>query len=389
MNRMKIAYVLGRFPVLSETFIGEEIRALQRLGHGTLLMALHRPENEFQPQDKPLADGTFYFSEINAQATKQLLKRYALKKYRAHSFIKTQTREPHIPLLVHAAQLADLIREKGCTHIHAHFAWGAATYAIAAAKLLKLPVTFTCHGSDVYTNPQDLALKCRAADAVIAVAPTLAADLRKLSKTPCHTIYCGVDTTRFNPRAETATDNGRWLCVGRLLDWKGIEDILVAWNLLPQDTRPMLDIVGDGHDREILQNYVTQHGLQKQVTFLGVRNSAWLAEDGPHYRAFISASKLGKDGSRDTAPLVLKEAMAMGLPIVTTRFIDLPIVTGEDCALLCPPGDAKALAAAIMQLHNLPESKRQVMGKAGRKRVEELFSLTGQAEQLVALWSTL
>lgn len=383
---MKIAYVLGRFPVLSETFIGNEIRALSSLGHSVYPLALHRPTETFQPEDKALAASTLYFSAISETESASLLKRYEKQQEKLTSFARLQTSEPEHMLRVHAAHVADYVIQKGCTHIHAHFAWGAATYAIAAAKLTGLPVTITCHGSDVYARPKDLVLKCQNASAMIGVAPTITADMQKLSRTLCHTVYCGVDTHRFKPAAKK---HARWLFAGRLIDCKGVDDMLAAWNKLPQDKRPALDIVGDGPDKGMLEAKANTYGLQKHVSFIGAQTSDWLAENGPHYRAFISSFKQGRDGSRDTAPMVLKEAMAMGLPIVTTRFIDIPTVVSESYAVLAPPENPTALAQAVLQVETLPQEKREAMGNAARKSAEQRFGTKHHAEALVAIWSKL
>lgn len=386
---MRIAYLLGQFPVFSETFIGNEIRALEAAGHEVVPIALHRALPPLQPDDGALMERTMYFSEINPAASRALLKQYRFKYRRLRSFAKAQTTEPYLPLLVHAAAVANTVRAKRCTHIHAHFGWGATTYAIAAAKLLKFPVTFTCHGSDVYTRPLDLVLKCKNASAVIGVAPTITRDLQKIgSSTLCHTIYCGVDTERFKP-ADMAKKHGRWLFAGRLIDCKGIEEILAAWALIPEPQRPGLDIVGDGPLKDALEDYIRLHNLEAHVHLLGAKDSAWIAEHGPHYKAFIAAFRQGRDGSRDTAPMALKEAMAMGLPVVTTEFIDIPEITGKECAMLCAPSSVDALAKAVISMQNLTTESLQRMGEAGRARVEQHYSLKRQAEQLLQLWETL
>ncbi|MGE0754421.1 MAG: glycosyltransferase [Alphaproteobacteria bacterium] len=383
---LRIAYMLGRFPVLSETFIGAEIRAVEALGHHVTLLALHRPQGSFQPDDQPLAERTLYFSEITESLATRLLDIYAPVMHRLDAFATAQTTEPERSLRVHAAHMAEYIRSHGCTHIHAHFAWGAATYAIAAAKLLNMPITFTCHGSDVYARPQDIALKCAHASAVFAVSPTLTEELAAYSDTPCHTVYCGVDTTRFTP-TRTAP-HARWLFVGRLIECKGIDDILAAWQRIPHANRPHLDVVGDGPMKQQLEDHVRTHGLAPYVTFTGSKDTQWLQLNGPDYAACITAFKHGSDGSRDTAPMVLKEAMGMGLPLVTTRFFDIPAVVG-DAAILCPPADPDALAAAVMQIAILPAAARTAKGEAGRRFVQQHFTTGQQAQQLAEYWQQL
>jgi glycosyltransferase involved in cell wall biosynthesis len=385
---MRIAYFLGMFPVISETFISEEIRALEARGHEVIPIALHHGERESLPEDvAALVEKTHYFLTIGKEDSEKLIKQYIFTLPRLVPFMLAQTTEPLYPFAVHCAYNANYIRKYQCTHIHAHFGWGATTYAIGAAKLLKLPVTFTCHGSDVYAHPRDLALKCKVADAIFAVAPTLTADIQKIARrTPCHTVYCGVDTNRFVPPVDRTQKHGRWLFVGRLIDCKGVDDILAAWAQLPRDVRPQLDIVGDGELRQELEAYVAEHDLRDHVQFLGAKPSSWIRENGPYYRAFVSAFRQGSDGKRDTAPMVLKEAMAMALPVVTTYFIDIPSVVGEECAVLCPVSAPSELAQAVMRIQNLSPEMLQKMGYAGRIRVEQYYSLKQQAEAMEALF---
>jgi colanic acid/amylovoran biosynthesis glycosyltransferase len=382
----KVAYILGRFPVLSETFIGDEIRALEAAGCEVLPIALHRPDAPFQPQDAPLAERTRYFCEILPEQSKQLLRLYRWRLWRALPFVWRQTTEPRYPLLVHAADIAHHVEAHGCRHIHAHFGWGAATYAIAAAKLANIPVSFTCHGSDVYARPMDLLLKCRSASHIIGVAPTISQDLQRLApRRRSHLVYCGVDTAQFHPLEEHQTPHDKWLFVGRLISCKGVEDILHAWSLLPPDGRPTLDIIGDGPLRQDLEAQAKARGIAKQVNFLGEQTSGWLHKHGPHYHAMITAFRTTAEGS-DTAPMVLKEAMAMGLPLVTTRHVDIPEVVGDEAALFAPPNAPEALAEAVQRMLRLPATQRKQMAQAGRQRAEALFSSQQQAEKLLRIF---
>jgi glycosyltransferase involved in cell wall biosynthesis len=144
----------------------------------------------------------------------------------------------------------------------------------------------------------------------------------------------------------------------------------------------LLDIAGDGMMKKTLQEMTLAYGLGECVTFLGAKPSSWLAEHAPAYRAFIAAFRKGRDGSKDTSPIVLKEAMAMALPIVTTRFIDIPELVGNECALLCPVSSPQGLAEAVLQLENLPLEKLQHMGYAGRRRVEQNYTVRHQVANI-------
>jgi glycosyltransferase involved in cell wall biosynthesis len=290
-------------------------------------------------------------------------------------------------LLVHAAEMANRMTQWGASHVHAHFAWGAASYAIAAARLAGLPMSFTCHGSDVYARPVDLSVKCRSAQAVVAVAPMIARDVAKLSgRSKCQLIYCGVDERQWLPLADRTQAHGRWLFVGRLVDCKGVDDVIDAWSLLPEGSRPVLDIVGEGELQPVLMAQCAAANLQSSIRFLGAKPTSWLMQHAPAYRALIAPFKQGADGSRDTAPLVLKEAMAMGLPIVSTDFVDVAAVVGDRCALLCPVSLPEALATAVLRIEQAGDDVLCEMGKAGRVRVSEYFTLSQQAKQMSDLF---
>mgnify|MGYP000160806078 CR=1 FL=1 len=386
-KKPRIAYVLGYFPLLSETFIGQEIRAMEAAGYEIAIIALHRPEAAAQPLDEELVRRTIYFTAAPEEEKAALLRRYRFRFRRIRAYARGQTVESRASLAVNAARMADILKATGCTRVHAHFAWNAAAYAIVGARLLGLPVSFTCHGSDVYARPWDLTLKCRHADMIFGVAPTITADLRRIAKkTPCYLVYSGVDTAYFKPLAEGAQKNGRWLFIGRLVDCKGGDDLLGAWSRLATHERPPLDIVGDGALKAQLQEMAQALGLESSVTFLGSRPSSWIAEHAPHYRAFIAPFRQGRDGGRDASPTVLKEVMAMGLPIVTTRFVDVPELVGSECALLCPPASPEALAEAVRALEHLPLERLQCMGYAGRQRVERYFTTEQQVTHISKLW---
>lgn len=386
MAGMTIAYVLGQFPVLSETFIGNEIRALTAKGYNVVPIALHK-SSVFQPEDAELASQTFYCSAITEKEAKKWLWRYAFWLPRALSFTFAQTKEPRYMLMAHAAYIADYIRKHNCTHVHAHYGWGAVTYAIAAARILNLPVTFTCHGPDVYAQPADLSLKCTNVAAIVGVAPSLVSELGKIAAdTPCHVVHCGVDITRFRPPLDWGQKHNRWLFVGQLEDCKGLSDILAAWAMLPPDDRPHLDIIGDGEVKAELMSYCDRCSLTQHVHFLGAKPASWIAEHAPYYLAFVAAFKQGKDGRKDTAPLVLKEAMAMALPIVTTDFMDISDLVGKDCAILCPVSSAFTIAEAVKYIRKMPQAQLKKMGEAGRKRVEEHYSLETQGAAMGRLF---
>src|SRR5690349_7386707 len=246
-----IAYVLGTFPVLSETFVGNEMRAMAARGHGIVPIVLRRPAGTHQTIDATLASRATYLDQIGRAAAPSVLAsvpvRAARSSARGLEFVRRQQALPSRSLLWNAAKIAAVARRRGCTHLHAHFAEGAAAHALVAARLIGATVSFVGHGYDVYGSPSDLETKLMAADFAVAVCGDMAADMRRLA--PCariETVPCGIDPLRFKPATGDEPDNGRLLFVGRLVEQKGVDDLLTALALLPPDRRPGLDIVGTG-----------------------------------------------------------------------------------------------------------------------------------------------
>ncbi len=383
---MKIAYVLGHFPVLSETFVGEEIRALEKAGNTIFPIALQNPNTEYQPDDAELVSRTYYFSSITKKYAEYLTAKYLFKLFRFIPFCLRQTTEPKYHFFLHCADIALYISKNNCQHIHAHFGWGATTYAIGAAKLLNIPITFTCHGSDVYVKPLDLKIKCNAANAVVCVSDKMKQDIQAIApKAICHVIYCGMDTNKFQPNPN-AIKNNKWLFVGRLVDCKGLDDIILAMAEISAEIRPMLDIVGEGVLKNELEQLVNQKKLSNNIKFLGAKNSKWIAENAVCYKAFISAFKKGSDNSRDTGPLVLKEAMAMGLPIVTTDFDSIPKIVSGGCAIICNSQSVDSIKDAILSVEKLSDYDLQKMSSVGRIKSENEYSINKQINQLISLF---
>lgn len=380
----RLAYLLADFPVLSETFIGNEIRAMERHGHTVMPIIMNRRTGAAQPEDIDLADRSTLLSSLTS-GPRALYGSGLGAVSRAERFIREQKMLPSLSLFYQGARIARFLRQKKIDHLHAHFAGGAAAHAIVAARLAGIKVSFVCHGHDVYGEPEDLEAKLRHADFVVAVCRDLARDLAAIAPTATIVdVPCGTNLSRFMPR-ENGEHNGRLLFIGRLVEQKGIDDLLTALAALPIKERPRLDIVGDGPIRENLKDNGLRIGLRvEDMTFHGPKSAAWFAEHGPGYLGLVAPFKVGPDGARDTGPLVVKEAMAMGLPVVSTAFMGVKETVTPETGWLVPPADPVALTGAIRNLLAQKPAERRAMAKAARARVEAHFTLDRSAQLLSA-----
>lgn len=378
--------VTGSFPVLSETFVSNEIRAMRALGHRVTPAALSAAPRPCQPEDEAFRAETRHLADAPAAVALLRAGWRPDRLARALQFAHRQGGIPARSLLLAGARLALLARRAGARHIHAHFAHAPAATAIVAARLGGMTVSFTGHGFEVYGAARsDLRAKLQAADLAVAVCADMAAGFR--AEAPdVHVVHlpCGVDPSRFRPAAAGEACNGRLLAVGRLAPQKGYGVLLAALAALPPAQRPRVDIVGAGLLAETIAAEVATRGLGAHVALLGARPADWIAAHGPAYAGFLAPYVIAPDGDRDTGPLSVKEAMAMGLPVVASALMGLKETVEPGCGRLVPPGDAAALAAAIHWLAMLPAPQRRALGAAGRRRVEAHFTLRHQAEGLAA-----
>ncbi len=387
-NEKNIAYVLSAFPVLSETFIGNEIRALEAQGHAITPMVFDLRSGPAQAEDRLLAERVTLIRNVSAQTALTMLP-FA---WRAAGFAFQQKLLSRKSLIWHAMKIAAHARANKCSHIHAHFAGGGAAHAIAAAKIAGLTVSFSCHGHDIYAEPEDLPAKFYHTSAVVSVCNDMKNDIQSMGcKKPVALIPCGTNPQKFRPRSLKSADNGRLLFVGRLVPQKGLDDLFAAIRMLNGETRLKLDIVGDGPMRGFCEQQadLLARDANHEIRILGSRDAKWLQSHGPHYAGVCLPFKTAPDGSRDTGPLVVKEAMAMQLPVISTAYMGVKETVTPETGILVEPGDTLALSSAILRLSRATADERKAMSVAGRTRVISNFTLDIQARSLSGLFSSL
>lgn len=384
-----IGYILGHFPVLSQTFVGNELRAMQERGHKIVPIVLKRAIGPAHPQDLLTAVNATYLENVPKQRAIDELKRPSMGVVRSMSYLMNQQTLSRYSLLGNALKIVAIARQHGCDHLHAHFAGGAASHAIVAARWMGATVSFTGHGTDVNRDREDLELKLQKADLSIGVCHDMVDEFAMSGPaSQLAMVPCGTNTEQFR-QAETLKSNGKLLYFGRLSASKGVEDLLEAAYRLG-DHCADIDIVGDGPLAYALKKRAKDYGLlDKKVRFLGAKSRDWISQEAPFYQGVVLPFKQSTDGQRDTGPLVVKEAMAMGLPVLSTRFMGIKDTISEDTGFLVEPGNTRQLLEAMKQLSILNEIDRFELGKRARNRILQHFTIETQARTLSSLIETL
>ena len=403
--RLKVAYVLRSWPRLSQTFILNEIRELERLGVAVSILALVRSGESLVQAEVADVRAPVRYLEASPvrRATSHLHVlsrspwRYARTLAYAHrrrQLFGGYTESGPSAAFGAAVRAADELARQGrdiaFSHIHAHFAHDPALVALLVHQLTGLPFTFTAHARDLYQIP-DRALVARAREAV-AVITCCRANHDHISRVVAHAapvelIYHGVDRRRFAPAGGGMRPGAPLiLSVGRLVEKKGFDDLLEACAVLAGNgKRFRCAIYGDGPDRGRLESLRDRLGLGEAVSFEGARTHAELVPAFQRADIFALTPRVTEDGDRDGVPNVLLEAMACAKPVVSTPVGGIAEVVRDGVSgLLIGGRDTAAIAAGIGALLD-DAALRQRLG-AGAAQTAADFDGRNAARRLAALF---
>ncbi len=392
MNRTRVAVVLKGYPRLSETFIAQELLALERRGLRLEIWSLRRPTDRARhPMHADIRAPVAYLPEYLHEAPLRVLRGFlaALRRRRSAAlvrlFARDLWRDPTASRLRRLGQALVLARELPAevAHIHVHFLHTPASVARYAAFLTGRRWSFSAHAKDIWTTP-DWELTEKLGDASWGVTCTRDGLARLESLAPGRTrlAYHGLDLSRFpaapsrrEPRDGTDPQAPlRLLCVGRFVAKKGHDDLIDAVAALPPGLHWHLDLIGGGDLRRALEAQVHARGLAGRVTFHGALAQPDVVAAMRESDLFVLPTKPAPGGDRDGLPNVLMEAASQGLPILATAFAGTPeFITDGVHGVLVPAGEPVALTAALLRLAGDPRL-RDRLGAAARARLVRDFS---------------
>jgi glycosyltransferase involved in cell wall biosynthesis len=396
----KIGYVVKMFPRLSETFIRNEILELERQGLALRIFSLKRPTD---------AETRLAGSGVQAPITylPERVYREPLRVLRAQVGVLRRYPRGYRRMLLHVlrrdemrslgrglrrfCQTCCLVHEKGqVEHLHAHFASDPTRLASWAQMICKSSYSITTHAKDLYQDDRiaspGLRNKLSLARFVVANSNYSAAGLRAVFDgevpTKIFTIYNSVDLAAF-PRRVNEPSEPLILSVGRLVEKKGFADLIKACRLLKdRGVNFNCEIVGSGPLSASLGACIAKLDLEKTVKLRGQRPHNELGNQYLKAMVFALPCVVAANGDRDILPNVLKEAMAIGVPVVTTRLEGIEeLVTHEETGLLTNPGDVEGLAKSVHRLLTDPELRQRLADRA-RRHIEERFNLSANFAKL-------
>jgi colanic acid/amylovoran biosynthesis glycosyltransferase len=402
----RIAYLTGTYPAVSHTFIGREVAGLRELGVDVHTFSVRRPPaNQLLTEEArrtaastPSIQPPNFAALVSSHraAVSQAPVRYMRTLWLALRLSPGGWRATvwHYFYFVEAIVLWDWIHRRRIKHVHVHFANAATAIAMLCAEFGAQGTTwsFTMHGPTEFDNVDAflLAEKVSRARFVVCISDYARSQLMKLTAPDqwqkLVVVRCGVDPGLFSPRTATDHPTGDLvtvLCVGRLVPEKGQALLLEALSSLPADTarRIRTVIVGDGPERANLERRAAELD-GAEVSFTGAVGEDRLRS------LYADADIFCLPSLAEGLPVVLIEAMAMALPVISTRIMGIPeLVTDRVHGLLLAPGRADQLAAALRELLDSEELRRS-LGTAGRERVMNEYDIRRSVTRLSELYSS-
>jgi len=395
-----IAYVMSRFPKLSETFVLNEIVAVEAVGANVAVYPLLRERTDMvQPAARPLVERARYQRILSVEVLTSMLRTLVRHPYAYLTAIGTVLRGTWgsfnfffgaIGIIPKVTRMAEMMQDEGVTHVHCHFASHPAVAGFLIQRLTGIPFSFTAHGSDLHVDRHMLPQKVAEAAFVIAISDSN----KRIIEADCghsgnvQVLHCGVDLDAFAPSLPVAAaaepESFNVVCIGTLHEVKGQIHLLEALSLLKAEglSLPCV-LVGEGRDRAKLQRRIIAEDLD--VRLAGRMTSPEVAALLRRAAVAVTPSVPTRGGKREGLPVVLMEAMAAGVAVVASDLSGIPeLVLDDRTGLLVPPGDARAIADALRRLHDDP-TLRYRLGQAARAKVDAEFNLRANARTLVDL----
>ena len=387
--RPSVGYVLKMFPRLSETFILNEVLELERQGLSLHIFSLKKPvDSVLHSQAATVRSPVTYLPERITRAPWRIAQAqcHVWRNYRRawrhtlRNVLRRQRTKGDTGSLLAFCQACCVIREmREIRHLHAHYANVPAKISLLIHRISGASYSVTTHAKDIFQDEPFASPKLRerlcAARFVVANSHFSAGHIRGGLEAPCqiHTIYNGLDLEAF-PLRKSSPEEPMILSVGRLVEKKGFGKLIAACEVLKtKHLNFTCELVGTGPLSSSLKEQIREAGLSSRVRLVGPLPQERLRQYYERAMVFALPCEPAANGDRDILPNVVKEAMAVGVPVVTTRLEGMDeLIEDGVSGLLIEPGDVPTLAAKLEALL-LDSSLRQGLAANGREAVHRRF----------------
>jgi colanic acid/amylovoran biosynthesis glycosyltransferase len=397
-GKIRLAYFLSQYPAVSHTFFLKEVLGLRQLGFEIETASVNspdRPTAKLPPREAEEAARTYFLKRAGVWNLFLTLGTVAfrcpqvafrgLKAALSLAGLDLYRKGYALFYLVEALLLGRWMRKHDLHHLHVHFGGPVSTVAMLAAQAWGFEYSITFHGPEEFYDVEACYLpqKIERAKFIFCISDFCRSQLMKYGDPThwdkLHVVRLGVDTDEFRPVPRLPNTPLQIVCVGRLVPAKGQHILLRAFSRLRAKGHAVqLTLVGDGPDRLSLEREVLQRDLTQHVVFRGALNHDQAREQIAQADIFALAS------FAEGIPVALMEAMAMGLPCVSTRVAGIPeLIRDHIDGLLVSPSSVESLAVAMESLVT-DSDLREKLGASGRSRVVKRYNLTENVNRLAS-----
>lgn len=398
-----VAYIMSRFPLLTETFILREMLELERQGAALLVLPLLRARQPVRHAEVERLRAEVHYTPFVSPAIVAANLHFLLRapaRYLRLLWAVLRGNAGSANLFFGAlgvfpksVYFARLVGARGVGHVHAHFATHPALSALVVSELGGVTFSFTAHAHDIFLHERMLAEKVRRALFVVSISEFnkryMLERARGVAPDKVAVVHCGVEPEKYAARPPGPARAGALtaLCVASLQPYKGIKYLVRACALVARRFPGFRClVVGEGADRAELEALIDELNLRDTFRLLGARPQHEVAELLSGADLFVLPSVVAPTGQMEGIPVALMEAMAAGLPVVSTRISGIPELVEDGAGgLLVEPADEEALAGALVRLcEDAPLRAR--LGGRGREKVLAEFTLAENVARLRSLF---
>jgi len=393
--KRKIAYLIPEFPSISMTFVTNEMAELKRRNIPLTVFALHGiSNNNMDPKSSILINDVEYvYKNLKEKIISILFKSIANKPFRFVNLfllalksslflLSGKNRISNFGHFFAGLYVGQIMEEKKITHIHAHFAHYPASVAMYASKYSGVTFSFTAHANDIFENQTLLSEKEKSAKKVITIS-----DFNRkyfTDQSNLAIVRCGIDLNEYKYQERNInTDVLKIGTLGRLVEKKGIDVLFKAAAILKKNNLKFeLHVAGSGPEKESLVSLAEQIGISENIFWEGMMPNEKVGSWLQTLDVFALACKQDKNGDMDGIPVVLMEAMASGIPVISTEISGIPeLIKNGLTGLLSKPNHSESFADKIQNYYSNRINMKNVISNA-RQKIENEFSLVKSVDQL-------
>jgi glycosyltransferase involved in cell wall biosynthesis len=401
---MIIGHIDKMFPLLTATFVYREIQALKAKGIKIQTFSIWKPKLcDLSNEAKNFLDTTFYIFPINWIRFFLIHITYFINRPRIYISVlwkyvfKNQKKiNGAIRTFFHfceAVYLAKEVESKNIKHLHSHFANNSTTIAMIISKLIGISYSFTAHANDIFADQILLKEKIHSAKFIITISKFNRRFLNNILpqddiSSKIHIVRCGIDTFKFSTsKVSDVTHKPIILSIGRLVEKKGYPYLIKACKILvDKNIDFQCIIIGNGPQKAFLEKLIGLNDLSKFVTLAGIIFQEKIINFLNKTDIFVLPCIQAADNDMDGIPVVLMEAMAMKIPVISTHISGIPeLIKNMETGLLVPPKNEIALAKGIKILKENIELRKK-LGASGRKWVTENYEITKNTDKLYKIY---